>query len=49
MPWFSVIKDFGWFIGAPIAGILYYVIAKDRVIVLPEEDRPTGEPPARAG
>lgn len=49
VPWFSVIKDFGWFIGAPIAGVLYYVIAKDRVIVLPEEGGPSERQQAPAG
>lgn len=38
VPWFSVIKDFGWFIGAPIAGIIYYLVANNRVIVLPADE-----------
>jgi len=46
VPWFSVIKDFGWFIGAPIAGILYYLIAKDRTIVLPDDEAQQPEPVA---
>ncbi|MDO5740055.1 MAG: NCS1 family nucleobase:cation symporter-1 [Ornithinimicrobium sp.] len=38
LPMFSPIKDFGWFIGAPLAAIIYYVLANNRVIVLPEEE-----------
>lgn len=41
LPWFSPIKDFGWFIGAPLAGIIYYFIANNRVIVLPHDEKST--------
>ena len=43
VPAFSAIRDFGWFIGAPLAGIIYFVLANNRVIVLP-----AGQVPARA-
>jgi len=43
LPTFSAIRDFGWFIGAPLAGIIYFVLANNRVIVLP-----AGQVPARA-
>lgn len=35
LPVFSEIKDFGWFIGAPLGGIIYYFLANNRVVVLP--------------
>lgn len=37
LPAFSGIKDFGWFIGAPLAGIIYFFLANNRVIVLPKD------------
>ncbi len=43
LPVFSEIKDFGWFIGAPLAGIIYYFVANNRVIVLPSADSPAGK------
>jgi NCS1 family nucleobase:cation symporter-1 len=48
LPWFTDIKDFGWFIGAPLAGIIYYVIAKNRVIVMPHDTEGEVEPEAVA-
>lgn len=36
IPAFAAAKDFGWFIGAPIAAAIYYAIANGKVIVLPE-------------
>src|SRR5574337_104043 len=41
LPAFSAIKDFGWFIGAPLAGIIYYFVANNRVIVLPRDRKST--------
>lgn len=35
LPAFAAIKDFGWFIGAPLAGVIYYFLANNRVVVLP--------------
>lgn len=43
LPWFSSIKDFGWFIGAPLAGIIYYLVANNRVIVLPHGEKDAQE------
>ncbi|CAM5778956.1 NCS1 family nucleobase:cation symporter-1 [Castellaniella caeni] len=37
LPAFSEIKDFGWFIGAPIGAIIYYFLANGRVVILPHE------------
>ncbi|MBS0608665.1 MAG: cytosine permease, partial [Proteobacteria bacterium] len=37
LPAFSGIKDFGWFIGAPLAGIIYFFLANNRVSVLPKD------------
>ena len=34
-PAFSVLAPFGWFIGAPIAAVIYYFLAKGRVRLLP--------------
>ena len=42
LPAFSPIKDFGWFIGAPLAGILYFFLANNRVVVLPHDDGSVG-------
>lgn len=42
IPTFASIKDFGWFIGAPLAAIIYYAIANNRVIVLPADERLDG-------
>ncbi|MDQ4215533.1 NCS1 family nucleobase:cation symporter-1 [Microbacterium capsulatum] len=44
VPWFAAIQDFGWFIGAPLAGIIYYLIANNRVIVLPHDTAEESEP-----
>ena len=38
IPAFAAAKDFGWFIGAPLAAVIYYVIAKDKVVILPAEE-----------
>lgn len=37
VPAFEAWKDFGWFIGAPLAGLIYYFVAKGKVIVTPGE------------
>lgn len=42
LPVFSEIRDFGWFIGAPLAGILYYFLANNRVIILPADEAASG-------
>lgn len=36
IPTFSVLAPFGWFIGAPIAAVLYYVIANGKMQILPD-------------
>ena len=38
LPMFADIKDFGWFIGAPLAGLIYYVVAKNKVVILPDAE-----------
>jgi NCS1 family nucleobase:cation symporter-1 len=38
VPTFSVLAPFGWFIGAPLAALLYYRIAKDKVKLVPDID-----------
>jgi len=38
IPWFSVIAAFGWFIGAPLAGVIYYFIAKGKIKSLPDPE-----------
>lgn len=38
VPAFGEIRDFGWFIGAPMAGILYFFFANNRVVVLPHDE-----------
>jgi NCS1 family nucleobase:cation symporter-1 len=43
LPAFSAIKDFGWFIGAPLGGIIYYLIANNRVVVLPTDEKSAGQ------
>jgi hypothetical protein len=35
----SPIKDFGWFIGAPLGGVIYYLMANNRVVVLPTDEK----------
>jgi NCS1 family nucleobase:cation symporter-1 len=35
VPAFSRIAPFGWFIGAALGAIAYYVVAKDKLVVLP--------------
>jgi NCS1 family nucleobase:cation symporter-1 len=42
VPAFSAIKDFGWFIGARLGGIIYYFMANNRVSVLPTDEKRTG-------
>ncbi|MDO5747914.1 MAG: NCS1 family nucleobase:cation symporter-1 [Actinomycetaceae bacterium] len=37
IPYFSAAAPFGWFIGAPIAGVLYYFIAQGKLIILPTD------------
>ncbi|QGF23358.1 NCS1 family nucleobase:cation symporter-1 [Raineyella fluvialis] len=34
----GMISNFGWFIGAGIAGVAHYLISNNRVVVLPQED-----------
>lgn len=36
IPAFSVLAPFGWFIGAPIAAVIYYLLAKGNIPVRPE-------------
>ncbi len=40
VPAFSALAPFGWFIGAPLAALFYYLIAKDKVVILPESEQP---------
>ena len=35
VPTFSRIAPFGWFIGAALGAVLYYVIAKNKLVILP--------------
>jgi NCS1 family nucleobase:cation symporter-1 len=35
VPFFSKVAPFGWFIGAGLAAVLYYFIAKDKLVILP--------------
>jgi nucleobase:cation symporter-1, NCS1 family len=42
LPAFSPIKDFGWFIGAPLGGVIYYLMANNRVVVLPTDEKWAG-------
>ncbi|MCA0436330.1 MAG: NCS1 family nucleobase:cation symporter-1 [Tetrasphaera sp.] len=44
VPAFSAIKDFGWFIGAPLAAIIYYAIANGKVVVLPDDEAAASTP-----
>ncbi len=44
VPAFSRIAPFGWFIGAALGAIAYYVVAKDKLVILP----PGAELPAEA-
>lgn len=46
LPMFGAIKDFGWFIGAPLAGLIYYLVAKGKVIVLPDDEATAPSAPA---
>ena len=39
LPALSPIKDFGWFIGAPLGGVIYYLMANNRVVVLPTDEK----------
>jgi NCS1 family nucleobase:cation symporter-1 len=44
VPVFSLLAPFGWFIGAPLAAVIYYFMAKDKVKLVPDTDpRPIGE------
>jgi NCS1 family nucleobase:cation symporter-1 len=43
VPAFSAIKDFGWFIGAPLGAVIYYFMANNRVIVLPTDGKWPGQ------
>lgn len=38
VPMFSLVAPFGWFIGAPIAALIYYLMAKDKVKLVPDSD-----------
>ncbi|HEU0197602.1 MAG TPA: NCS1 family nucleobase:cation symporter-1 [Nevskiaceae bacterium] len=41
VPALKSVAPFGWFIGAPLAAIIYYVIAKGRVPLVPSGETPT--------
>jgi nucleobase:cation symporter-1, NCS1 family len=45
VPTFSLVAPFGWFIGAALSALLYFVIARGRVAIVPEDltdaSRPT--------
>jgi len=43
VPAFSVLAAFGWFIGAPIAAVAYYAIAKGKVPILPDAQVASGQ------
>lgn len=38
IPAFALVAPFSWFIGAPIAAVLYYFVARGRIQILPETD-----------
>jgi cytosine/uracil/thiamine/allantoin permease len=38
VPFFEVAAPFGWFIGAPLAALIYYLISKDKIQVVPDAE-----------
>jgi nucleobase:cation symporter-1, NCS1 family len=43
-PTFSLVAPFGWFIGAALSALLYFVIARGRVAIVPEDLTDAGRP-----
>jgi NCS1 family nucleobase:cation symporter-1 len=44
VPTFSLVAPFGWFIGAALSAVLYFVIARGRVAVVPDDLTGAGRP-----
>jgi hypothetical protein len=44
VPAFSVIAPFGWFIGAALGAVAYYLVARNKLPVRPGEPASPSEP-----